>query len=117
MPRLEDLKKERLSKLARIKKAGIDPYPKTSQRTMANCQAVADFDKLAKQEKEIYLVGRIRSIRGHGGSTFITSAPSSASVIVVYGPNQTCVKSRFLISSRIFFIFFLSLFRCIDHSR
>ena len=65
---LEDIKKTRLKKLENLKKAGINPYPAEVLRTHTNKEALDNFNKL--KNKKIGLVGRIRSIREHGGSTF-----------------------------------------------
>ena len=61
MGNIEELKKVRLEKLKALRKAGIDPYPAEVFRTDTN---------LSNAKKKITLVGRVRSIRGHGGSTF-----------------------------------------------
>ena len=68
MDSLENIKKVRLEKLNNLKKAGINPYPAEVSRTHTNKEALKDFKKLAN--KKITLVGRIKSIREHGGSTF-----------------------------------------------
>lgn len=68
MSNIEELKKVRLEKLKNLIKAGINPYPAEVLRTHTNKEALDDFKKLAN--KKITLVGRLRSIREHGGSTF-----------------------------------------------
>ncbi|OGZ33213.1 MAG: lysine--tRNA ligase [Candidatus Portnoybacteria bacterium RBG_13_40_8] len=68
MKNLEEIRKNRLKKLANLIKAGINPYPAEVLRTHTNQEALDNFNKL--QNKKIILVGRIRSIREHGGSTF-----------------------------------------------
>ncbi|MBI2451297.1 MAG: lysine--tRNA ligase [Parcubacteria group bacterium] len=64
------IKQARINKLNAIKKAGINAYPSDSQRTRAIGDVLKDFDKLAESGRKIFLVGRIRTIREHGGSTF-----------------------------------------------
>lgn len=66
---IEDIKKVRLEKLEGLEKLGINPFPSSTRRTHTNKQIVDNFNKLLK--KKIFLAGRIRAIRGHGGSTFI----------------------------------------------
>lgn len=69
MSSLNDIRKNRLKKLKAIKEVGIDPYPAKVRRTMTNAQALT----LALKERpgqEIILVGRIVSIREHGGACF-----------------------------------------------
>lgn len=64
-----DERADRLRKLEKIQKE-IGAYPAACNRTHTNQEALLGFDKLLKNEEKITLVGRIRSIRGHGGSTF-----------------------------------------------
>ena len=68
MKNLENLKKIRLEKLKNLIKAGINPYPAEILRTHTNKEALDGFKK--SRGRKITLVGRIRSIREHGGSTF-----------------------------------------------
>jgi len=70
MSTINKLKKIRLEKLNKIKKAGFDPYPAKSERTHLIEEVLKNFDKFFEGKKEIVLAGRIRSIRVHGGSTF-----------------------------------------------
>ena len=78
MSSIENLKKIRLEKLKNLKKAGINPYPANISRTHTNEKALNDFSKLTEQNKKISLVGRVRSIRGHGGSTFVNIEDGSS---------------------------------------
>ena len=71
MATIDELRKIRLKKLEAIKKAGILVYPEKTKRTHKITEALANFNSLAKSKKEIILVGRIKSLRGHGGSTFL----------------------------------------------
>ena len=70
MTNIKQIKKERLKKLENIKKAGIDPYPAKTNRTIVCNKAVEEFEELSKDGKELVLVGRLRTIREHGRSTF-----------------------------------------------
>lgn len=82
---LEDIRKTRIKKLENIKEAGVNPYPNKSRRDFFIAKqkdtpsvssrrfisgAIDNFDELSREGKEINLVGRIRLIREHGGSTF-----------------------------------------------
>ncbi len=71
MSNINEIKKERLRKLENICKLGMDPYPSKSKRTHSCNQAIEDFEKLSSNKDEIFLTGRLRAIRGHGGSVFI----------------------------------------------
>lgn len=64
---LEDIQKTKLSKLENIKKSGMDPYPEKTERSMANAEALEKFDEI---RDEVILVGRVKSMRPMGGSTF-----------------------------------------------
>jgi lysyl-tRNA synthetase class 2 len=68
---LKDIIKTRLKKLKRIKNLGIEPYPVFSRRNLSCAEALKKFNSLVKSQREITLGGRIRSIRTHGGLTFI----------------------------------------------
>ncbi len=71
MPTINELRKIRLQKLKAIKKAGIESYPATTKRTHCIREALDNFTELSKEKKKIVLAGRIRTIRVHGGSTFL----------------------------------------------
>ncbi len=90
MSNLKKLKKVRLQKLKNLKKAGMDPYPAEAQRTHSNQQALDDFKNLTKQE--VALVGRIRSIREHGGSTFCHLEDKSAQIQIYFRENKVGEK-------------------------
>lgn len=64
----EEIRKVRLQKLENFKKNNINPYPAQALRDMSCEKASLDFDKI--KNREITLVGRILSLRPHGGSTF-----------------------------------------------
>ena len=67
---LDDLIKERRKKLEALGKAGINPYPAGSKRTHTAAEAVIGFAKLLRAKKEMFLVGRVTSLRRHGGIMF-----------------------------------------------
>jgi len=69
MATIDELRKVRLKKLEAIKKAGLSVYPENTKRTHKIEQVLAEFNKLEKSKKEAVLVGRIKSLREHGGST------------------------------------------------
>lgn len=63
----EDILKTKLEKLENLRKAGIDTYPEKTERSMTNKEALDNFDEI---KEELYLVGRVKSLRPMGGSTF-----------------------------------------------
>jgi len=71
MATVEELRKIRLKKLEAIKKAGFSAYPIKTKRTHFIGEVLKEFSSLCQKKKEIILVGRIKSQRIHGGSTFL----------------------------------------------
>jgi len=80
MATINEIKKERLKKLERIRGSGELAYPAKVKRTHTTAEAVRDFAKLSKAAKEVTLAGRIRAMRGHGGSTFLNIEDGSTSL-------------------------------------
>jgi lysyl-tRNA synthetase class 2 len=66
---LSDQQQQRFLKLERVLARGIDPYPARSARTHTTAQAIAAFEA-AEVAPEVQVVGRLRSIRVMGKSTF-----------------------------------------------
>lgn len=79
MATIQELRAAREEKLKRLQKEGL-VYPAQVRRTHNAVQALTEFAKLSKSQKEIVLVGRIRSIRGHGGSTFVHIEDNSGQI-------------------------------------
>jgi lysyl-tRNA synthetase class 2 len=75
---LNEIKEIKLKKLENLRKAGFDPYPEKNDRTMENKEALEKFDGL--QEKELILVGRVKSFRPMGGSAFAHIEDESAKI-------------------------------------
>ncbi|MBU4421404.1 lysine--tRNA ligase [Candidatus Parcubacteria bacterium] len=72
----------RLLKLKNFEKAGVEPYPTKSTKTTDIKDVVKNFKTLEKQNKKIQLVGRIRTLRVHGGLAFITIEDESDQIQV-----------------------------------
>ncbi len=66
----EKLYHDRLKKLEKIRKAGLDPFPAKGERTHTVGEVLEDFAKLEKGKKKIVLNGRIKALRAHGGLVF-----------------------------------------------
>ncbi|HEX7586316.1 MAG TPA: lysine--tRNA ligase [Patescibacteria group bacterium] len=64
----EDILKTKLEKLEKIKNFGMEAYPEKTRRNFANGEALKKFDDLL--DEEIFLAGRVKSLRPMGGSTF-----------------------------------------------
>jgi len=80
MAQLEKIKKVRIAKLKDLKKHLILPYPQRVKRTHTISEALKQFSKLTKSKKEIFLVGRIKSLRAHGALTFLDLEDGTAKI-------------------------------------
>ncbi|MDD5043334.1 MAG: lysine--tRNA ligase [Patescibacteria group bacterium] len=70
--------RDRRSRLAGVIKSGVDPYPSKVGRDFTCGKAKEDFNKLVKNKKPITVVGRLKIIRKHGGSSFGVMGDESA---------------------------------------
>ena len=68
---LDEIRLNRIKKLEKIRGAGQNPYPADSKRTHRISEAVLDFENLSDKNEYVFLAGRVRLIRAHGGSTFL----------------------------------------------
>ncbi|NQV88417.1 MAG: lysine--tRNA ligase [Parcubacteria group bacterium] len=70
MASLEEIRNNRLEKLEKLKKEGINPYPVFSSQDYTLIDLVENFGKLSKAGKKVSIVGRVMSLRPQGGLTF-----------------------------------------------
>lgn len=80
MSSIQEIKQNRLEKMESIRKAKINPYPSKTERTHTCQEAFDGFDELSAGGEEVSLVGRLRSIRQHGGSTFANIEDGSGQI-------------------------------------
>jgi lysyl-tRNA synthetase class 2 len=78
MSSIKSIKQARLKKLENIQKAKVNPYPAKAKRTHTCQQVIDKFEQLMAEKKKMILVGRLRTIRQHGGSTFAHIEDGSA---------------------------------------
>jgi len=71
MSALDEIRAERLRKLHLLETAGVNPYPNNVRRTHEISQILGGFSVLEAEGGNLVADGRIRSIRTHGGSSFI----------------------------------------------
>lgn len=71
MSSIEEIRNERLKKLAVLTESGIDPYPATSTRTHTVTEALDAFETLSHAETVIILAGRVMVVRGQGAILFV----------------------------------------------
>ncbi len=60
----------RLERLNKLRENGVDPYPPNVERSHTAADFLVKFDTLTKQATSVNVVGRVRALRPHGGSTF-----------------------------------------------
>jgi len=82
----EDILQTKLDKLNNIREFGMEAYPEKTKRSMTNAEALAKFEEL--NEKEITLVGRVRSFRPMGGSTFAHIEDESGKIQLFLNKNN-----------------------------
>lgn len=80
MATIEEIRKARLGKLQNIQKKGLLAYPGEVKRTHSLSELLKGFSALSKAKKEVIAVGRIRTIREHGGSTFFNIEDGTANM-------------------------------------
>jgi len=78
-----EIRAERLKKLEKLKKAGMDAYPAAVSRTMTIADFLARFDEHIKTGKRETAAGRIMSLRGQGGISFADISDGSGRVQVL----------------------------------
>ncbi|MEK7613854.1 MAG: lysine--tRNA ligase [Patescibacteria group bacterium] len=71
MSSIDDIRNERLKKVAKLRAEGIDPYPADSLRTEDNASFIASFEEKEKSQNIITLAGRVMSLRDQGGIVFV----------------------------------------------
>ncbi len=61
---------------------GFSPYPEKTKRTHTNKDALGSFDLFEKSKEQVFLVGRMRSRRGHGKAYFVDIEDGTGSIQV-----------------------------------
>lgn len=82
MASLEEIRTERLKKIALLREAGMEAYPSTTGRDSDIRAFLFDFERLEKAETVKTLAGRVRSIRTHGALAFFDLFDGTGSVQV-----------------------------------
>ena len=71
MGTIKEIRENRIKKLKSLEKAGFSAYPAKTKRSHTCYDALKNFDSFSRENKEIVLVGRMLSMRQHGGLIFI----------------------------------------------
>ncbi len=67
----EDILEAKLEKLKNIQEFGMEAYPEKCERSMSNSEVLESFAELsADSQEDLILLGRVKSNRPMGGSTF-----------------------------------------------
>lgn len=77
---LEEIRENYIKKAEAVRTAGLNPYPNKGRRDFFVSEAIEKFEELSASGKEIYLVGRIRLLRPHGGSCFAQIEDASGKI-------------------------------------
>jgi lysyl-tRNA synthetase class 2 len=67
----DEIRQNRIEKLEKLQKSGVNAYPIEVKRTHEIKKVLEDFASLSEKEEEVILVGRVRTVRTHGALTFI----------------------------------------------
>ncbi len=78
----------RQKKLNDLRTAKVNPYPSISHRSMSTHEAIDGFDDLLQSGKTITIVGRVRTIRHHGGLSFATIEDQSGVMQIAFKKNE-----------------------------
>ncbi|MEX2027883.1 MAG: amino acid--tRNA ligase-related protein, partial [Candidatus Curtissbacteria bacterium] len=92
MESLEKLRQNRLEKLEKIRKLGINPYPAISGKKQDIATA------LKSDGKEVETAGRIMAIRGHGGSSFMDLTDESGKIQLFFSADKLSTVNRQLLT-------------------
>lgn len=96
---LEEIRKIRLKKLKNILKVGLNPYPNKTERSLTILRTVNQFNSLAKKGRSLILVGRIRSIRFHGGCSFAHIEDGSGKIQIYLKQDILKEKYKFFLNN------------------
>ena len=71
MASLDELRTERIQKLAQLRAASYDPYPIETKRDVTLEDLIKRFATLAKRQKPLAIAGRVMSVRHQGALAFL----------------------------------------------
>ncbi len=81
---LEDIRAERLKKVADLRNKGLDPYPAESRRTFQIGDIIAGFPAYESSAAPLTIAGRLMALREHGGATFADIADASGTMQALF---------------------------------
>lgn len=93
---LEELRAERIRKLALLREKGIDPYPAETHRSHLISELLAKFGALMRSKKKVTIAGRVMAKREHGGSAFFDIHDHTGK-LQVYGKEDVLGGENYLL--------------------
>lgn len=94
MATIDDLRKMRLAKLARLRKFGADPYPGTITRN----HTIAKARGLTGKDAAVAVAGRVMGQRGHGKIFFLDLVDGTGKIQVVL-KSDVCNAKAFVLTA------------------
>ncbi|MCC7512542.1 MAG: lysine--tRNA ligase, partial [Anaerolineae bacterium] len=90
MSEYSPLEKIRIQKLEELRAEGIEPYPTRATRTHTSAQAVAEFEAVEKEGRQVEatLAGRIRAVRPMGKLSFAHIEDGEGKVQLFFRVNE-----------------------------
>jgi lysyl-tRNA synthetase class 2 len=85
----DEIRQNRIEKRQKIE----NPYPISVKRTHQIDGVLSDFNKIQFQEKEVVLVGRIRTIRSHGALTFFDFEDGTGRIQAMFAKDRLGEKN------------------------
>jgi len=77
---LQNIRQNRINKLTKLRKLGINPYPIRNGRTYMISDVIEQKNELIESGKRVIVAGRVESIRGHGGLSFLDIKDESGNI-------------------------------------
>ncbi len=93
-------REDRLKKLNNLQDLGINVYPAKANRDFYIKEFIDNFDKYNQSQKDVTIVGRIRSLRSHGNLSFINLEDKSSTVQVVISKKELSNPDTYKIFSK-----------------
>jgi len=87
----DEIRQNRIEKRQKLENLGFSPYPISIKRTHQIREVLKDFDKILSQE--VFLVGRIRTIRSHGALTFFDFEDGTGKIQAMFAKDRLGEKS------------------------
>jgi lysyl-tRNA synthetase class 2 len=90
MTEYSSLEKIRLQKLDELRAEGVEPYPTRAERTHTSAQAIAEFESVEKEGREVKstLAGRVRATRAMGKLSFAHIEDGEGKVQLFFRVNE-----------------------------